>query len=317
MRWLAAGVLVVVLVTSGCLGIGGEESTPTSDDAVTRARASIQGQESAIAGTVTDAAVEPVANATVRLLEINQTTTTDADGSFAIGPIDAGEYTLTVRAEGYLPTEKAVQAPAGDAATVDLVIAHVQETRPFLQTFELKGFMEYGWGAGLNLTGNASAVRDTNCDYDEIAGPNCRGNVDLEPPLDGLVFEMEWDPQTTVGDELYAMMRVRDNASIITGEWSFFTVEGASPIHYVMDRAELENVTDAFRERCQDGEDQFCGLSFRDRGWPMQTRVWPGWRCPTDQVGVCPNLQQDYTQYVTAFYHQPVPEDYSVVEQTQ
>lgn len=308
-------MLVLVLLAvplGGCLG----DADPDGEDdpTVFKTRAEVQAGSSGIEGVVTDTAVQPIVGAEVAVVELDRTSTTASDGSYAIAPVPPGTYTLTVAAPGFVPASERVEAREDRVATVDFLLTPLQSDLPFVEQFEIGGFMDYGWGLGANATGNATWVRDTNCDYDAIANTRCRGEFELSPPLETLVFEMTWRARGPLAEKMMAMMRVSDNASIITGTWAFFRVEGPSPLHMRMDRAGLDAVLERFRANCENGDEQFCGLSFRDEGWPLQTRVWPGWQCPTDAAGFCAVVQQDYTQFVTGFFNAPGPPGFSVVE---
>lgn len=303
-------LLLLVVPLAGCLG--GDDGG--SDDPATQNRADPGEDSAVIEGVVTDTAVSPIGQANVTVVELDITVQTRSTGGFEIGPIEPGTYTLTARAPGFISAQQTVRAEAGQTVSVDFLLSHLSKDEPFMQKFEVAGFMQYGWGAGVNVDGMSTWIRDTNCDYDEIAGPLCRGEFELEPPLESLIFEMAWEPSSPLAQTFLAMMRVSDNSSVITGEWGFFSIEGESPLYHRMDREDLDAVMANFTERCEDGQDEFCGLNFRDQGWPLQTRVWPGYQCPTDMGVFCAVLEQEYTQFVTAFYHAPGPAEYAILE---
>lgn len=312
MRAYILSLLILAAPMAGCLG--GSEDGAGSGSEIDRNRADPGQDMAVIEGVVTDTAVSPIAGANVTVVELNLTVQTRSGGGFEIGPFDPGTYTLTARAPGFVSSQQTVDAEAGQTTSVDFLLSHLAEDKPFVQRFEVAGFMQYGWGAGLNVSELNTWVRDTNCDYDEIAGPLCRGEFELEPPLETLVFEMTWDPSSPLAQTFLAMMRVSDNASIITGEWSFFSIEGEDPLYHRMDREDLDAVMATFTERCEEGQDEFCGLNFRDQGWPLQIRVWPGYQCPTEHGVFCAVLEQEYTQFVTAFYNAPGPADHAILE---
>ncbi|WP_175480088.1 carboxypeptidase-like regulatory domain-containing protein [Natrinema salaciae] len=72
-----------------------------------------------VAGTVTDADGEPVANATVTAGD--QETTTAADGSYEL-ELEPGEYALAVSADGYEDASENVTVEADATATVDVTL---------------------------------------------------------------------------------------------------------------------------------------------------------------------------------------------------
>ncbi|HET7228966.1 MAG TPA: TonB-dependent receptor [Longimicrobium sp.] len=69
-------------------------------------------------GRVTDAAGQPVAGAQVSVLELARGTRTARDGSFALGGLPSGTFTLRVWAPGFAPAVRQVRADgaAGDVA---------------------------------------------------------------------------------------------------------------------------------------------------------------------------------------------------------
>lgn len=62
-----------------------------------------------ISGSVVDADTgDAVPNATIRLTETDQSTTTDEYGTFVFEDVDRGTYTVSVEADGYQNTEESV-----------------------------------------------------------------------------------------------------------------------------------------------------------------------------------------------------------------
>lgn len=78
----------------------------------------------AVRGVVRDSAGQPLAAATVRLLELGRTTTTTADGRFGFAAVEAGTYRLSVALIGYAPVVRPVTVADADV-TVDLALRRV------------------------------------------------------------------------------------------------------------------------------------------------------------------------------------------------
>jgi iron complex outermembrane receptor protein len=74
-----------------------------------------------LSGRVTDAGGNPVPQATVRLIEIKRTATTDNDGKYSITQIPPGSYTLSFRVIGYAPQVRKVTVSTADV-TVDVTL---------------------------------------------------------------------------------------------------------------------------------------------------------------------------------------------------
>jgi iron complex outermembrane receptor protein len=69
---------------------------------------------------------EPVPDATVTVEPLGRTVRTRPDGSFAIGGVPPGTYTLVIRCDGYVTTRREIRY-AGGAGTIDLTIDPVLE----------------------------------------------------------------------------------------------------------------------------------------------------------------------------------------------
>ncbi|PCR90931.1 carboxypeptidase regulatory-like domain-containing protein [Natrinema ejinorense] len=78
-----------------------------------------------VAGTITDAAGEPVANATVTA-EGQETTTAD-DGSYEL-ELEPGNHTVTISAEGYQNVSEVVTVEADETNTVDVTLEELEPT---------------------------------------------------------------------------------------------------------------------------------------------------------------------------------------------
>lgn len=77
----------------------------------------------AVLGTVLDSAGAPLANATVIVAEVGRSTTTNAQGEFALRGLPAGEYHLSVTLIGYAPGHTVVRVPStGDDVRVRITL---------------------------------------------------------------------------------------------------------------------------------------------------------------------------------------------------
>ncbi len=76
-----------------------------------------------LVGTVSDGSGTAVAGATVKVVQLNKSTETDAGGIFEFRDLAPGSVTLEFRAEGFYPTRQdSVQLPAGEAVAVEVVL---------------------------------------------------------------------------------------------------------------------------------------------------------------------------------------------------
>ncbi|WP_157987487.1 carboxypeptidase regulatory-like domain-containing protein [Jiangella endophytica] len=81
----------------------------------------------AVAGTVRDAAGDPLAGVTVTLggTPLDPTTTGD-DGGFGFDGVAAGAYTVTAELPGYAPLHQRITVTAGQTATADLTLTRYE-----------------------------------------------------------------------------------------------------------------------------------------------------------------------------------------------
>src|SRR5437016_14264169 len=88
----------------------------TTAAGVTRAPAAAVSASDArtLSGRVTEPSGGPVAQATVRLVELKRTATSDNDGKYSITQLPPGTYTVAARLSGYGPPVR--RLPVGGAA---------------------------------------------------------------------------------------------------------------------------------------------------------------------------------------------------------
>lgn len=325
MRWEALA-LALVLVTAGCL-TGGSDG---SDGPVRKASADVGDSTGGLEGTVTDQAIQAVEGALVRVEELDRTTRTESDGSFAFSNLEPGTYRVTVNASGFLSDRETVTVTAGEVTTIEYVLSRVSKAEPFTQTLELKGFFECGFGAGYDLSpapppANMSGgiISWSTCGtINSQVGENATNDrfdhrFTLEAPLTELVVETTWEPGAgSLSDMLWVDLVPQGHhcGNITTCEWSLLDHWGESPLVGEVNESRLEAEQDYFDRRCRNGVDEFCGYNFADDGWPLWMRTWARWECQPAGPQACVLLQQPFTHIATAFYNQPAPDGYSSLE---
>ncbi|MFH5831283.1 SusC/RagA family TonB-linked outer membrane protein [Halalkalibaculum sp. DA384] len=137
------------------------------NNAKTRARAVISGQ-------VMDRKTgRRLANASVRLIQRQQGSSTDREGRYAISGIEGGKYILSASYLGYNPARKQVTVTGGDTAVVNFLLTPV--------SLAMEELVVVGYGTQLRsqLTGSVGSVQ-----MDEAAGA---GNRSLQQALQGRV----------------------------------------------------------------------------------------------------------------------------------
>ncbi len=323
MRRLVIALLVPLLL-AGCLGIGDEDDSEPERQQHAVATHDRGGLE----GIITNAAVEAVAEADVRLVELDEHTTTSVDGSYAFSEIMPGTYTLNVTKDGYQTHQERVDITQGEVTVVDLILSEERSTEAYTQTIDMTGFFECGGAAGYDLS---AAPAPLNMSGGIISSPTCAtvnaltGNAtndrfdhyyQLDPPIQSMIVETDWDPGTgSLSDSLWVDI-VPQNfhcGNITMCEFSFLDHWGESPLRGEVNLERFEHVQDYFHEQCDDGADAYCGYEFFEEGWDLWIRVYPRWECQPAGPQACVLLQQEFTHFVTAFYHDPAPDGYSAL----
>lgn len=326
---LLAGLMLTTFL-AGCLGQDGQGD----GGEVLKEQAEAGDRTGGIQGVVTDTAVQPVEGANVTLLEIDRTVTTASDGSYAFSDLDPGTYTVSVNASGFVSARNGTQVSAGQVNNVDFLLTHLQSTEAYTQTFELEGFFECGGEAGYDLRQEAPPVPEppepvpwldpryfylglAACAVVNVGAENTTNDkfmhtFELEAPIDTLVYEMAWEANSQTSEWMGTQLEVEGFSNDEIGR--FWRHQGPSPVYARLDTPVWENLSANFTQACENGTDDYCGYNFRDKGWPLQTRVFPAWQCQTTDAGACAVVQQAFTHFVTAFYNAPAPEGYNIIE---
>jgi hypothetical protein len=109
-------------LAAGTYGRPGDRWTPAAERIYLNAVAwAVDARQAELAGVVTGERGAPVGGATVTAVEAGASTTTAADGSYALG-LSAGTYTIRVEAFGYAPTEQTVTVPASGTVRLDVAL---------------------------------------------------------------------------------------------------------------------------------------------------------------------------------------------------
>lgn len=323
--WLVALVVLAAPLT-GCLG--GDEAAQGADQRLDRA--TVTDKTGGIEGVVTDPAVQPVEGADVTLVEANRSSTTQADGSYAISSVEPGEHTLRVTADGFLSQETTVDVVAGSVEAIDLILPHRRLAEPFQQTIELNGFIECGLGwqqeaaPAPRQEARDSALAACAIPNLFLPGSNATNDrflhtLELEPPLTEVVYELDWEPGSTpaTAPPLRTILEVQ---GFINQPGSRIMDErGPSPIRVELTEDDWQRLEQNFTDRCrvENGtteDEDYCGVNFRGNGWPMVLRVFATGGCFMTPASACAVVQQAFTHVVSAFYHQQAPAGYTVTD---
>ncbi len=81
-----------------------------------------QSGDGTVKGRISASSGEPVASATVSLVELNRATTSDSSGAFQLGATPAGRYTISVRRLGFVAKAMTITVTAGAPTVVALTL---------------------------------------------------------------------------------------------------------------------------------------------------------------------------------------------------
>lgn len=330
---LALALLAPAL--TGCLGFGSDDGA--EDEPLVKQRAEVSQTTGGVEGVVTDNAVQAVPDVEVRIVELERTTTTADDGSYAFSEVEPGTYTVAINTTQFVAASQQVEVRAGSVAVVDFVLAHLASDAAYTMELEMSGFMEcgveFGWDvrsstdpvlhpvddAVNNTTGRDPGVRGVGdfflglavCFIPNVAFENTTNDrffvaFDLDPPLRTILYAMVWESSSQMSEWMTTRMEILDFANDAAG--TLFRTQALSPIEVRYDHDQLVATQDAFTENCEEGEEDYCGHSFFDEGWELQLRVFPAWQCQSEQAGVCAPFQQPFTHFVTGHFNAEAPD---------
>ncbi len=202
--------MTIVLPWAGCLG--GSPSTPSDADGP-------DGDGVMLRGLVVDTEFFPLDEAAVTLAGSDETTVTDGNGTFELGPVAVGSaFTLVVEKMGYLDQEVAGQAAADDRQILVTLTPTALDV-PFHETFVHVALLDCSW-AILSATFPCVPI-------DRVTGQNITGDRsewNFEIPYDGLadlLHEMTWQEQAT-GKDMKIVMTDPGEAVFVGGVSNFY-----------------------------------------------------------------------------------------------
>lgn len=266
-----AGILLAAAL-AGCTG--GEEGPALATVALGR-----------IHGTVTDAALNPLAGAQVRVDGTETQATTDATGAFEL-TLPEGEYLVLASAPGHRGSAQRAMAVASSPAALAFALPPIPTERPSVEVSEGQGLL-----ACRALVEQGRERHDAPCGTND---PNERAALafplgDLHG-LEGVVVELSWTPSTAAaGRLLLSVSAGADDASPLA------TAEGAGHAAVTLPARILEPLLAA--------------------GGELVVTASPAGSFTDDEAGLDAGvaLQQPFAVYVSVFRHAAPPAGYSIL----
>lgn len=243
-------------------------------------------------GFVVDEAVRPMEGAVVRILLSNVTTTTDADGHYAIWrPTFLAETVLlSAAAPGYQPRTQQVQLSGQRSTRMDFRLDIDPYQVPHVEVLDHAGSLGCQAQVGAPVQRSLSCGAPDPTTLGESHPPPSAWDVWPDPGLAGLVVEVYWDAETDLARELHASLR-GPMCGGPHGSQGDVLVEARGPIPL-----RLEVPTDAARALSR-----YCAI--------VLEVTFP------DGQGAAPvavSREQRFDAYATIFYVDPAPPGYTL-----
>jgi hypothetical protein len=324
--WLVASAALAVLV-AGCSGTESSAAPKATNDVPSSAPPVAAGDDTGvIEGHVFSAEQLPLAEAEVTAYPGGQRTVSAADGTYRLGPLPPGAYTVRVSRLGYLNAETQARVEAGQAARVDFTLQDlptVLEPRKIVFG-PMAGFMECQMSLNFNgvslppplppeIGGSSNGPCGTFPMLGETPITDLWTNDQNDPmdfPLDAedwrhIVVEARWQDSSAATRPL--LVQYLSYAERVCNHWFNRSVPAESPLLVGFDLG--QNGTRKNIPEADDGAG--CeGQPFQPNA-PMTLRTWlkiPDaiWSQPVDLA-----YQTRYELIATVFYSMDVPSEYT------
>lgn len=300
MAWVpvALASCLLALALAGCSD-GGDGGGPPSLSANT----------GMLEGVVVTGAIVPIANASVRVTPGDLEATTDADGGFSFGPLEAGSYRVEAAAPGYGRGSTVVDVGPSIEDVVNVVLQATSMDVPYYEVEHFEAYIEctYAQNFGGAVGGDFSCFGVT----DLVLGVKVDNDVNHFPMhvnaggFKGLLFEMVWSPQAT-GPNFAGFIRspvAVGEAGGLGLEQQFWVDSGPSPLRAWVYQG-IEN------DGAYDGD-----VFHPDPTVAGDYEILVGGVTSGDQPAeVAFTLNQQLDVFVTKFYHALGDPSYSVLD---
>lgn len=312
---MAKGIAIVsvaALLVSGCVGSAGGTKSAVEPEV-----ASIDESTAGIQGVVTDDSFNPIANATVGILDRDAVASTNEGGRFALSRLEPGPVFLAVQALGYESVVRSIDLRAGEVTEVTLSLAALAIVEPYHVVVPKNGkiFCGVAWRTPVSALNTAFAAcgavygtplsgLDSFVVIFEITSKNISA-------VRTLVFETSWKRTQTFGSGLDILWENYQDVVAYTFTEPvrrFARMAGPSPLHAETDDDEIRsNVTK------HKPPPRYCGPNGPCKYW---ARVFPYASTfgSSSAVDFAFYVDQTYNLYVTEFYGERPPPLYTAIK---
>lgn len=195
-RTLAVLVLWAGVFLAGCSGDGGEAQDAGLLDAP---------QTGVLVGLVTDDEARPVEGAQVTVVEHDRNASSDADGTFRLDGVPAGNVTLVVTHPEFENLSRAVDVAPDVETSVTLPLVPLPTEEAFFELFPFAGFQQCMWytpafksGCGYPYTAAYYTALENGLNLSQYGAPSdvfdnqYRYNFTVRAEHTGIVSELVW-----------------------------------------------------------------------------------------------------------------------------
>ncbi len=302
-------LVAVTMLLAGC-------ASAKSEPLVVSSEPPPSSEVGTIRGLVIDEAVVPIPNANVSVYETAIRTRSGPDGQFELRNVPAGEQRIVVEAESYTSASLAVAVEVGGSAFAQVQLQRIAEQVGYFTTKIGRGILfcsaTYRQAIIANDQQQPASFTGASCNVLNDTGVDqstffywASDNIAL---MRGAAAETVWSSSQTFGNGLiqdWAVIGCPNNRNA-----SFGRDFGPSPLQNLLGSFELEyRINDIPNASCDAAD--FCNL----KACQMIVRVfsWPSTNPESVPVDVGITFSQTYSHYVTEFYSQEPPPDFTAL----
>lgn len=289
------GILFVGAGLAGCTG-DGVEPRPADVDLY---NPTFDEDTGAISGRVTDESLLPVVEARV-VLDDAKTTFTDGNGSFAFGFVEPGTHELVVAHDRYETGLLRVVVERDGIAEAQLVLTELPATRPHHETMTGAGIL--ACHAAFSVAGEQGEEFSCSAEGELSNYVPVSYHLGAMGNVSAVVAETTWEAaQATANGMLITWYIEYDD--LLNPVFHLGTAYGDNPVVHVMNETLFATALEERQDTPCTPED--CTITGRHKPFGL----YPG----TGVVDIGLMIDQHFDEYVTVFYNQNVPADFSAL----
>ena len=249
-------------------------------------------QRMVVEGWLLDEAIRPVAGGLVAAQGWLDNATSGEDGRFLLTAPPGLDLYLTVRAPGFLPTTRFLPAGSGLHQWLNVTLERLPSDAPRVEVEDWQGFLECAATVVVNEDpSNPHEHQGVRCsDHlpDELDRNVWRYRV--PPGASGLVVEVAWEPGTHLARSLVLKAEAESSGEVVG------FLESPSILRLQVAASQLERLA---------GSD----------GGTLRLTILPGAGAGSHEHGAAGLfVEQPFTIYASAFFHQPADPNYSIAD---